>query len=446
MSYEYEGLKPEGIPLDYLLYQYILDPENDKKNSRLAIKYMSLGQTAAAISFFLRGAERTKEDWLAYDNLLCIGLCFDMQRNRDYTVKAMYREAMALSPTRPEAYYLLAKKLEAEKNYSESYLIAELGLKLTEEPYMDLIDNRIGYPGKWGLMFQKAVAAWWVGKGMESRKIFQTLVDHHWSDIDELHRKVIESNIVNLGSGPYEYAFRFYDRSMYDKLRYKFPGSEKIVRNFAQVYQDLFILAMTNGKRKGSFMEIGGADPWSGNNTALLEKEYGWRGISIEYDEKFIKTYKDARPDTVVLHLDALKIDYDELMSDYFIPGTIDYLQLDIEPARNTYECMLKIPFDKYKFRVITYEHDYYADVYRTYREKSREFLKSKGYVLVANDISPDGVCNFEDWWVHPDLVDAEILGKMKDISEGAKDATAYMLSGESTKSPVRGKNILNRE
>jgi tetratricopeptide (TPR) repeat protein len=433
MSYEYEGLKPEGIPLDYLLNQYILDPENDKKNSRLAIKYMSIGQTAAAISFFLRGAERTKETWLAYDNLLCIGLCFDRQRNRDYTVKAMYREAMALSPTRPEAYYLLSRKLEAEKNYSESYLIAELGLKLTDEPYMDLIDDRVGYPGKWGLMFQKAVAAWWIGKGMESRKIFQTLVDHHWSGIDELHRKVIENNIVSLGSGPYDYAFRHYDKSKYDKLRYKFPGSERIQKNFSQVYQDMFILSLLEGKRYGTFLEIGGADPWMGNNTALLEKEFVWSGVSIEYDEKFIKPYKDARPLTTVLHQDALTTDYDKLLSEYYMGNIIDYLQLDIEPARNTYECMLKIPFDKFKFRIITYEHDYYADVTRTYRQKSREFLESKGYVLLVNDISPDGVCNFEDWWIHPDLIDETLQIKMRSVDlTSVKKIEDYML--ENTK------------
>jgi FkbM family methyltransferase len=54
--------------------------------------------------------------------------------------------------------------------------------------------------------------------------------------------------------------------------------------------------------------------------------------------------------------------------------------------------------------------------------------LSSRGYVLVVSDISPDGVSNFEDWWVHPDLVNPDILAIMKDTSKVTKHATEYML------------------
>jgi hypothetical protein len=47
------------------------------------------------------------------------------------------------------------------------------------------------------------------------------------------------------------------------------------------------------------------------------------------------------------------------------------------------------------------------------------------GYKLVVNDVSPDGVSTFEDWWVHPDLIDVERLemmmandGKIKKIED----------------------------
>jgi len=85
------------------------------------------------------------------------------------------------------------------------------------------------------------------------------------------------------------------------------------------------------------------------------------------------------------------------------------------------------IAINKYKFAVITYEHDYYVDVTRSYREKSREFLKSQGYVLVVNDVSPEGTSNFEDWWVHPDLVNSEILNKMQSVKDGIHDVREYM-------------------
>ena len=102
---------------------------------------------------------------------------------------------------------------------------------------------------------------------------------------------------------------------------------------------------------------------------------------------------------------------------------TVDYLQLDIEPADNTYKCLLKMPFDKCKFAVITYGPDYYADFNRSCRDKSRKYVECMGYVMVASDLSPDGVKTFEDWWVHPDLVSPEILQKMLDVSQQSKGA-----------------------
>lgn len=425
--------------LDKLLLEYVDTPESALTNYALANEYYDLGQTAAAISFYLRTAERTEDTTLAYECLIMIGHCFERQGNRNYTVKSMYNAAITLRPERPEAYYFLSRKLEWEKQYFESYMTAELGLKCTHS-----MDHVAEYPGIWGLIFQKAVAAWHRGRGMESRKLFQNLLDQYWNLLDDVHKKSVENNIVNLGSGPYEYAFRHYDKSMHSKLRYKFSDSDKIQKNYSQVYQDLFILSMLNGKRNGTFLEIGGADPWTGNNTALLETEFGWNGVSIEYDVKFIEAYRSERPNTKVLHQDALTTDYKELLKSNYSSNVIDYLQLDIEPASNTYECLLKIPFDDYQFRVITYEHDYYADVTRTYRQKSREYLRSKGYKLIANDISPDGICNFEDWWVHPDLVDKDIITTMRDITDVAKDATSYMFA-QDTKLEVEAKEFAVR-
>jgi tetratricopeptide (TPR) repeat protein len=408
--------------IDHLIITYINDTENPKTNYDLGIAYEEMGQTAAAISFFLRAAERTDSNELAYECLLRVGNCFDRQKNRNYTVRSMYQSAMCLLPNRPEAYYLLSRIYESENNHFESYVVMELALNNTK----DQTNINVGYHGRWCLLFQKAVAAWWRGRGMESREIFQTLLNNHWNEMDEAHRKMSERNIVSLGSGPVSYAFRMYDASMHERMRYKFPGSDKLTRNYSQVYQDLFILSVLDGKRNGTFLEIGGADPYMGNNTCLLEKEYGWKGVSLEYDNKFIDKYKQERPTTDILCTDALTVDYSKLIKDKFNTDIIDYLQLDIEPAKNTYDCMLKIPFDKVKFRVITYEHDYYADITRSYKEKSREFLRSKGYLLVANDISPDGICTFEDWWVHPDIVDMKIVNQMMDDTP-IKAVTEYM-------------------
>ena len=46
----------------------------------------------------------------------------------------------------------------------------------------------------------------------------------------------------------------------------------------------------------------------------------------------------------------TLEIDYKKLFEDNNMPIDIDYLQIDIEPAHNTLECLKKIPFNKYNF------------------------------------------------------------------------------------------------
>ena len=406
------------------LIEFSLDTENAEKNYNLAQWYESQGHTAPAHTYYLRAAERSKDNLLAYQALIRASFCYKNQGSRDATEKILLENALMLLPQRPEAYYFLSLLYERKQEWQNSYIYSNLGLQYNEESIIP------EYQGEHLLIFQKAVASWWWGKGMECRELFHSLIDNHWDKLDESHKKAVEDNITRLGSGPESQAFHTYKKEDYSKLKYKFPGSKEIIRNYSQVYQDMFILSMTNGKKNGTFLEIGGAEPFKGSNTALLEKDFGWSGVSIEYDEKFIDNYRNNRTANLI-HGDALTIDYKKLLEENFDTNVIDYLQLDIEPARNTYECMLKIPFDEYKFAVITYEHDYYVDVTRSYREKSREFLKSKGYVLVVNDVSPDGKSNFEDWWVHPDLVDNDTLNKMKSIIDGIHHCKDYIFSGE---------------
>lgn len=416
------------------LIELALDTEDPQKNYDLAVWYEKQEHTAPAHAYFLRAAERFEDPGLAYASLIRASFCYRAQGSRDATEKVLLENALALCPQRPEAYYFLSLFYSRRQDWQSSYLYANLGLQFEDQD--SLLPE---YLGKYLLIFQKAVAAWWWGKGAESRELFQDLVNNYWEGMDDSHRTVVEDNITRLGSGPESQAFHTFTREDYTKLRFKFPDSNQVDRNYSQIYQDLFILSMTNGKKNGTFLEIGGSDPFKGNNTALLEKSFNWTGVSVEYDEKFIQPYRSNR-EAKLIHANALEIDYCDLLQENFDCKEIDYLQLDIEPARNTYECLLKIPLDEYKFAVITYEHDYYVDVTRSYREKSREFLRNHGYRLVVNDLSPDGKSNFEDWWVHPSLVDESLIRKMESLSEGTQHAKEYMLSGEPFAVSLRSK------
>jgi hypothetical protein len=54
------------LNLEELLHKFINDPENADNNFKLAIYYDSIGQTASAVSYYLRTAERTKFEEIKY--------------------------------------------------------------------------------------------------------------------------------------------------------------------------------------------------------------------------------------------------------------------------------------------------------------------------------------------------------------------------------------------
>lgn len=407
------------------LVLFATDTENPEKNYNLAEWYDNQGHNASAHTYYLRAAERAEDKLLAYTSLLRASISCRKQATREVTEKSLIHSALSILPERPEAYYFLCLIYEKKQEWDQVYTYSILGLNCYDKEIEPI--NIPDYEGKYLLVYQKAISSWWWGKMKESRDLFYSLVDECWDDMNSEYRFLVEDKIMHIGLGPNSQSAVYYDRSKLDQLRFKFKNSDTIEKNYSQVLQDIFVLSALDGKTNGTFLEIGGAKPFDRNNTALLEDKFNWSGVSIELDETFAKEYTKERPKTKVLNQNALDINYEKLINENFQETIIDYLQLDIEPARNTYECMLKIPFDKYKFAVITYEHDYYIDVTRSYRQKSRDFLKSKGYVLVVSDISPDGISSFEDWWVHPDLVNERIINIMRDTNQNIKNAEDYI-------------------
>ena len=219
----------------------------------------------------------------------------------------------------------------------------------------------------------------------------------------------------------------YYRGHMNSELRYNFKGSQSITRqNFSQCYQDMFVLSMTDGKQFGTYVEIGAGHPMISNNTALLESLFKWNGIGLEIKEYEANLYNEQRNGLIALG-DALTTDFDALFEEVKLGPVFDYLQVDCEPAQVTFDALKRIDLNKYKFATITFEHDSYNDGPEV-RDASREYLESFGYVLVADNISVDDQHPFEDWWAHPDLVDADILSAMKCVTGETKKAEDYML------------------
>jgi hypothetical protein len=173
----------------------------------------------------------------------------------------------------------------------------------------------------------------------------------------------------------------------------------------AQLKQDEFVRETLNYKKNGVFIDIGCQQPITISNTYLLEKADDWTGLGIDIidnpeDSDSTKTWAKERPNTIHVIEDALKIDYPALFKKHNIPAIIDYLSLDLEPPEITLECLLKLPFSEYKFRVITFEIDEYRPGGEERKAVSRSFLKNYGYTLVRESVDSQ-----DDFYVNPFLV-----------------------------------------
>lgn len=394
------------------LYDYINDPNNDLNNFNLAFFYEEFGHYSPASSYYLRCAEKTDNLDLRYECLLRLYLCFKKLGGRDHTCDSLLKQAISICPSKPEAYYFLTQHYESKSDWLNVYIYSCIGIDLCKNKSEFILN--IDFPGAYGFLFQKAASSWWIGKPKQCRQIYQTILNEHIDELSDSYKALLENNLSRLGSGPESQAIRPYRKNLKDKLKFSFDNIDIIDNNYSQVYQDMFVLTALNGKKNGTYLEIGSAEPFKNNNTVLLEKKFNWKGVGIEYNENFVKQYRENRSNPI-LCVDALIVDYNKLL-DRYLPETyiIDYLQLDIEPPRNTFQALLSIPFDKYKFAVITYEHDYYVDISKSYRDKSRDYLSSLGYELVVPNVSPDDISPFEDWWVNPNLISAEILSRLK--------------------------------
>lgn len=401
------------------LQKYIKNPKDQSVNFNLGWQYEQEGQLASACSYYLRSIEHGYDNTLRYEAMLRMALCFERQGNRVFTIKGILLRAISLLPNNPEAYFLLSRIYERNRDWQESYTMAVLGQQL--QVHYSALQTDVEYPGPLGFKFEQAVTAWWIGLWDESISLFKQLKEE---DMPETYKQSIHNNLISLGV-PNHHEPMIYDSTKLELLRFKFPGIETIERNYSQCYQDMFVLTMLNGKCNGTYLELGSADPYYGNNTALLE-QLGWTGISLDFDPGFVNTFAQQRKNTVV-EVDATQADYDELLQP-LQTKIIDYLQVDCDPPTVSYNALTKIPLQTYKFRVITFEHDAYVDETSSVREKSRKHLESFGYELVVSNIAPDDYSPYEDWWVHPDLVDRAVIDTIKDITDKTKHAEKFML------------------
>lgn len=193
----------------------------------------------------------------------------------------------------------------------------------------------------------------------------------------------------------------------------------------SQASQDRFVYTLLyeilNKQDTGYYLDIGAGHPKKINNSYFLEKNLGWKGVSIEISDSLYSEWTSTRENPLLVE-DATKSNYHAILQKF--PRVIDYLSLDVDGSYDT--ILERIPFHEHIFKVLTIEHDFYrfGDIYR---DKERKILSSLGYYLLCPDVSICENAPFEDWWIYPDEFPPAVFEKLKALDLKGKNYVELM-------------------
>jgi tetratricopeptide (TPR) repeat protein len=359
---------------------YLKEPNYPESNLELARQYRKIGQSASAVSFYIRAAEKTTDKSSIYEALVEAADCFFTQGSRRYTVEGLLQYAITIDSSQSEAYLNIALLYEKQERWRECLLYATLGKQVSE-------NTSKTSPNEFDLLI--ANSQWHIGLTEQARFTAFLL-----SKTNERARQLLDK----FG---YPDILPYRGEQDLSSYRFPFPGIETVKHNYSKHLQDMFVLSVLNGKRNGTYLELGSGDPYYTNNTALLETVFDWKGLSIDNDKDSCYQFSKRRRNPVIC-ADATSIDYKALLDESCFPTEIDYLQIDCDEV--SLDILKLIPFDSYKFSVIQFEHDSYR-FGNHIKSESRRILSNAGYTLLVNDVAYDLWNSYEDWWVRSDLV-----------------------------------------
>jgi FkbM family methyltransferase len=203
----------------------------------------------------------------------------------------------------------------------------------------------------------------------------------------------------------------------------------------SQIGQDRWVDSVLNGKQAGYFVELGACDGLYLSNTLFFERQRGWKGLCIEPNDMYFEKLKNNRncsiSNSLIFSESGKIVDFEmsdavsgiinentgpftgkknivqkttetlgALLEKFNFPTTIDYLSLDVEGQE--LEILQTFPFDKFKFRCITVEHNE-PHVGPAMRMKIRELLEKNGYIFVKgnDDVNNWGHGPIDDFYVN---------------------------------------------
>tara|TARA_R110002110_G_C13233506_1_gene698427 strand:+ start:219 stop:749 length:531 start_codon:yes stop_codon:yes gene_type:complete len=174
---------------------------------------------------------------------------------------------------------------------------------------------------------------------------------------------------------------------------------------YAQAGQDVEALKVCpEGKY---YVDIGSAHPHHFNNTYLLE-QHGWSGMLIDIDVAAMNLCKDMRgSNNSYVNADLSKTSIGTIFDALSSPPIIDFISFDVDEVNE--QVVQKFPFDKYKFRFATIEHDLYHRGPHL-KDYIKDVFTANGYTMYKENVIAPGHGEYEDWYVDTQLINSDLL------------------------------------
>ena len=295
------------------IIEYINNPKSSKSCFDLAEWYYEQKQFASALIYYLKVTEINDNDELTYFSLLKGGRGLHIQGYQTYQAKGMYLQAISVLPNRSEGWYWLSKIQTELGEWMEGYASSVTGY--SKEDSQTSID--VEYSGKQSFLITQAECLIKFDRKREAIEIFISLLEK--SKLTGEQRSWCELNMNTLwGNGWVKPSYYVKDKP----LIFSFEDKNLIQKNYSQIFQDIFVLMVLNGKKNGTYLEIGAYEPEEHSNTKLLEK-LGWKGLSLEIDVNLVNKFNGLRTNKC-LWQDATTANYKELLQIFNFNKTID--------------------------------------------------------------------------------------------------------------------------
>lgn len=200
----------------------------------------------------------------------------------------------------------------------------------------------------------------------------------------------------------------------------------------SHIGQDQWVVETLSRRRDGYFLDFGAFDGVTASNTLVLEREFGWKGITVDANPTCFAALCETRSSICVnaalwptsresvemidAHgLSSMRqfmdkdenrearaeggrgffsidtINPTELLRRYKAPERIEYMSLDLEGAE--LDVLQAIDLETYQIAIMTIEHG--ENPQR--QEALRAHLRPLGYKVLTR--------HYDDWFFHPEYV-----------------------------------------